>query len=118
MSAEEIASRLDDRFRILGTSRTLTDRHRTLRAAVGWSYDLCSPAEQRLWKRLSVFLGGFTGEAVEAVCGPGTGEMLARLAEKSTIDPWDRPAGLDEAVPGAVGRYRMLERCGNSPRSW
>jgi predicted ATPase/DNA-binding CsgD family transcriptional regulator len=109
MSADEIASRLDDRFRILGTSRTLTDRHRTLRAAVGWSYDLCSPAEQRLWARLSVFFGGFTQEAAEAVCGPGTAEMLARLAQKSIIEPWERPARLDQAVPGAVGRYRMLD---------
>ncbi|HEY6788930.1 MAG TPA: LuxR C-terminal-related transcriptional regulator [Trebonia sp.] len=109
MSAEEIVSRLDDRFRILGTSRTLTDRHRTLRAAVGWSYDLCSPAEQRLWTRLSAFFGGFTGEAAEAVCGPGTGETLARLAEKSIIESLEPPAPLDQAVPGAAGRYRMLD---------
>ena len=109
MSAEEIVDRLDDRFQILGTSRTLTDRHRTLRAAVGWSYDLCSPAEQLLWTRLSVFFGGFTAEAAEAVCGPGTREILARLAERSIIEPWNRPAGLDESVPGAAGRYRMLD---------
>jgi non-specific serine/threonine protein kinase len=109
MSAEEIVSRLDDRFRILGTSRTLTDRHRTLRAAVGWSYDLCSPAEQRLWTRLAAFFGGFTREAAEAIGGPGTGETLARLAEKSVIDPWEEPAPLDQAVPGVAGRYRMLD---------
>jgi predicted ATPase/DNA-binding CsgD family transcriptional regulator len=109
MSAEEIVSRLDGRFGILGISRTLTDRHRTLRAAVGWSYDLCSPAEQWLWTRLSVFFGGFTAEAVEAVCGPGTGETLARLAEKSIIESCDQPAALGQAVPGAAGRYRMLD---------
>ena len=73
MSAEEIAGRLDDRFRILGTARTLTGRHRTLRAAVRWSHELCTPAEQRLWERLSVFPGGFTSEAAEAVGGPATG---------------------------------------------
>ena len=109
MSAEEIVARLDDRFGILGTSRTLTDRHRTLRAAVCWSYDLCSPAEQRLWTRLAAFFSGFTAEATESVCGPGTGETLARLAEKSIIEPWELPAPLDRAVPGAAGRYRMLD---------
>jgi non-specific serine/threonine protein kinase len=106
MSAQEILSRLDDRFRILGTSRTATDRHRTLRAAVRWSYDLCTPAEQRLWARLSVFLGGFTARAAEAVCGPGTAETLDRLARKSVISARE-PGDQETAGPGAPGWYTM-----------
>src|SRR5258707_10626652 len=59
MSIEQIAARLDDRFRLLGTARARLDRHQTLIAAVGWSHELCTPREQRLSARLSVFPGGF-----------------------------------------------------------
>jgi non-specific serine/threonine protein kinase len=103
MSAGEIASRLDDRFRILGSARPLTGRHRTLRAAVRWSYELCTPAEQRLWARLSVFPSGFTSEAAEAVGGPGTGAILARLGDKSIVG---REQGTDA---GESPRYRLLD---------
>jgi predicted ATPase/DNA-binding CsgD family transcriptional regulator len=85
MEVDEIADRLTDRFRILGTARTATGRHRTLRAAVSWSYDLCTPAEQRLWAELSVFPGGFGLEAAERICGPGTFDALIRLVEKSVV---------------------------------
>jgi non-specific serine/threonine protein kinase len=91
MSIEQIAARLDDRFRLLGTARTSLNRHQTLSAAVGWSHDLCTPAEQRLWARLSVFPGDFDLEAAEHVCA---GDILAadtlfdtlgRLVEKSIV---------------------------------
>lgn len=108
MSAEEIVGRLDDRFRVLGTARTLTDRHRTLRAAVRWSHELCTPAEQRLWTRLSVFPGGFTSEAAEAVGGPGTSEVLARLVDKSVVAR-DPDAAPGETAPGESPRYRLLD---------
>ncbi|MGH3281067.1 MAG: ATP-binding protein, partial [Trebonia sp.] len=85
MPVEAILDRLSDRFRVLGTTRTATGRHRTLRAAVSWSYELCSPAEQRLWAALSVFPGGFRLAAAEHVCGPDTSETLARLVEKSVV---------------------------------
>ena len=85
MPVEELLARLSDRFRVLGATRTATDRHRTLRAAVSWSYELCTPAEQKLWAELSVFPGGFGLAAAEHVCGPGTGETLRRLADKSVI---------------------------------
>jgi predicted ATPase/DNA-binding CsgD family transcriptional regulator len=85
MPAEELLARLSDRFRVLGTARMSTDRHRTLRAAVSWSYELCTPAEQKLWAELSVFPGDFGLAAAEHVCGPGTGETLRRLAEKSVV---------------------------------
>jgi non-specific serine/threonine protein kinase len=85
MEVDEIVDRLTDRFRILGTARTATGRHRTLRAAVSWSYDLCTPPEQLLWAELSVFPGGFGLEAAERVCGPGTFDALIRLVEKSVV---------------------------------
>jgi predicted ATPase/DNA-binding CsgD family transcriptional regulator len=85
MPVEELLARLSDRFRVLGTARTSTDRHRTLRAAVSWSYELCTPAEQKLWAELSVFPGGFGLAAAEHVCGPGTGETLRRLTAKSVV---------------------------------
>ena len=85
MPVEEILARLNDRFRVLGAARTATDRHRTLRAAVSWSYELCSPAEQRLWAALSVFPGSFRPAAAEHVCGPGSHETLDRLGEKSVV---------------------------------
>jgi predicted ATPase/class 3 adenylate cyclase/DNA-binding CsgD family transcriptional regulator len=69
LSVEQIAKRLDDRFRLLtGGSRTVLERHQTLRAAIDWSYNLLSPSEQTLFQRLSVFVGGWTLEAAESVC--------------------------------------------------
>jgi non-specific serine/threonine protein kinase len=91
MSIEQIAARLGDRFRLLGTARTSLDRHQTLSAAVGWSHGLCTPAEQRLWARLSVFPGDFDLEAAEQVCAgdtlPADGLFgtLGRLVEKSIV---------------------------------
>jgi non-specific serine/threonine protein kinase len=120
MPVEEILARLSDRFRVLGATRTSTDRHRTLRAAVSWSYELCTPAERKLWAELSVFPGGFGLAAAEYVCGPGTGETLRRLADKSVIqlpaavaDPGAAADVPDDgaALPGTRGdeRYQMLD---------
>lgn len=70
MTPEQIAARLDDRFRLLtGGSRTALPRQQTLRAMIDWSWDLLSAAEHTLLRRLAVFLGGWTLEAAEAVCG-------------------------------------------------
>ena len=60
------------------------ERHQTLEAAIGWSYELLSVAEQRLLRRLSVFRGGFSEEAVAAICGPDA-ELLPELARKSMV---------------------------------
>jgi predicted ATPase/DNA-binding CsgD family transcriptional regulator len=98
MPAEEILARLDDRFRILGTARTNTGRHRTLRSAVSWSYDLCTPEERLLWAQLSVFPGTFDLAAAQDVCGPAAFDTLSRLAGKSIV-------GYDEGSH----RYRMLD---------
>jgi non-specific serine/threonine protein kinase len=69
LSTQQIAARLDDRFNLLtGGNRTELPRHQTLRATMDWSYDLLSGAEQSLLRRLSVFAGGFSLQAVETVC--------------------------------------------------
>ncbi len=103
----EIAERLDDRFGLLSAGpRTGPHRHRTLRAAVDWSYESLTGPERRLFERLSVFSGGFTLHAAEAVCSaadlaPSTVlEALAGLADKSMVlaDP-DR----------AANRFGLLE---------
>ncbi len=91
MSIEQIVARLDDRFLLLGTARSSDDRHQTLRAAIGWSHELCTAQEQRLWARLSVFPGGFDLEAAERACvgeplTVGTlFDTLGRLVEKSIV---------------------------------
>ena len=103
----ELAARLDDRFRLLRVgSRAVAPRHQTLEAAIAWSYDLCSHAEQRLFCRLSVFSGGFTLAAAEAVCSddghPSTEvvEVLGALVDRSLV--LVQPVGGD-------ARYDLLE---------
>jgi predicted ATPase/class 3 adenylate cyclase len=112
---EQIAARLDDRFRLLtGGRRTALPRHQTLLALIEWSHDLLSEAERTLLRRLSVFAGGWSLEAAQAVGGDSLGaadqgedvpnvlEALANLAEKSLVEV--------EAAPDATeGRYRLLE---------
>ncbi len=105
LSVEAIAARLDERFKLLVTGdRTVLLRQRTLRALIDWSYDLLAPPERTLFQRLSVFAGGWTLEAAEAVGAGGEIEaadvldLLARLVEKSLV------------IADIEGdRYRMLE---------
>ncbi len=92
MTVEQIAKRLDDRFRLLtGGARTALPRQQTLRAMIDWSYNLLSEPEKTLFRRLAVFVGGWTLEAAEAVCG-GEGieseqilDMLSQLVNKSLV---------------------------------
>ena len=105
LGAEQIAQRLDDRFRLLtGGSRTALERHQTLRAAIDWSYNILPAPEQVLFRRLSVFVGGWTLEAAEAICGDGLDlevfDLLEQLINKSLA--------LMEAAQGQT-RYHMLE---------
>ncbi len=90
LTVATLAEKLDDRFRLLtGGARTALPRHQTLRAVVGWSYDLLFEDERRLFARLSVFAGGCDLEAAEAVCADEkvpTAEILdvlSRLVDKS-----------------------------------
>ncbi len=107
LTVDQIARRLDDRFRLLASgSRTGLTHHQTLRATVDWSYDLLTEDERLMFRRLSVFAGGFALEAAEAVCaGDGLAaddvlDLLARLVDKSLA--------IAEAMDGDI-RYRMLE---------
>jgi predicted ATPase/DNA-binding SARP family transcriptional activator len=92
MSLDQLVTRLDDRFRLLtGGSRMALPRHQTLRAVVDWSWDLLTGDERTLLRRLSVFAGGATLEAVEQVCaGPDLAEdrvldLLTSLVDKSLV---------------------------------
>ncbi len=81
LSVEQVAQRLDDRFRLLtGGSRTALPRQQTLRALIDWSYDLLTEPEKRLLNRLAVFVGGWTLEAAEAVCS-GVGNGVSGVGE-------------------------------------
>jgi predicted ATPase/DNA-binding CsgD family transcriptional regulator len=84
MSIDQVVARIDDRFQFLSTARSSQNRHQTLRAAVDWSYELCTAEEQRLWARLSVFPGDFDLEAAEAICGADV-DVLGRLVDKSVV---------------------------------
>jgi non-specific serine/threonine protein kinase len=108
LTAEQIAQRLDHRFRLLmGGSRTALPRQQTLGAALDWSYDLLDKHERLLFERVAVFTGGWTLEAAEAVCS-GRGlhnddilDVLAKLTRKSLVVA-------DETSNGAE-RYSLLE---------
>jgi predicted ATPase len=107
MTPAELARRLDRRFDTLaGGRRRAVQRHQTLRAAIDWSFQLCSEAERRLLARMAVFAGSFGEEAAETVCGgdplsPGAVfEWLAGLVAKSLV-----VAQRD----GSTTRYRLLE---------
>jgi predicted ATPase/class 3 adenylate cyclase len=101
-SPEHIAKRLDDRFKLLtGGSRTALPRQQTLRALIDWSYDLLSEDERALLRRLSVFAGGWTFEAAEAICNTlDVFEHLPQLVNKSLVTVKD-----DDDEP----RYFLLE---------
>jgi predicted ATPase/class 3 adenylate cyclase len=86
-SAEQIATRLDDRFKLLtGGSRTALPRQQTLRALIDWSYDILSEGERALLRPLSVFAGGWTFEAAEAVSPElDVLNLLTQLINKSLV---------------------------------
>lgn len=107
LSVGQLLDRLDERFEILTVGlRSALPRHQTLRGLVEWSHELCSPAEQDLWARMSVFEGGADLEAIEAVCGEAGGpagetyEALTGLVEKSVVT---------EVGSASGRRFRMLE---------
>jgi non-specific serine/threonine protein kinase len=106
LSVEDVAARLDDRFRLLVGSRTAAARQQTLQSLIDWSYDLLSEKERSLMRRLSVFAGGWSLEAAEAVCSGGSIEklevldLLAQLIDKSLV--------VTEVQKGVI-RYQFLE---------
>ncbi|MGH7432753.1 MAG: ATP-binding protein [Candidatus Methylomirabilales bacterium] len=107
LSPEQIAARLHNRFRLLsGGSRSVLPHHRTLQAALDWSYDLLGPSEKILLRRLSVFSGWFSLEAVESICAASDAaedeilDLLTSLVDKSLV--------IVEQGTGEA-RYRLLE---------
>ena len=102
LRVEQIAARLDDRFRLLTNGgRTALPRQQTLRALIDWSHSLLTGPERDLFRQLAVFTGGWTLEAAETVCAEmEILELLARLVDKSLVV-------LDEQAKEP--RYRMLE---------
>ncbi|MBF6194126.1 protein kinase [Nocardia sp. CDC186] len=106
MSPEQLLGRLNDRFALLTRgSRSAPPRQQTLRMCIDWSYDLCTPSQQRVWAQLSVFAGSFDVEAAHYVCGDdlSAGDLLdivAFLVDKSI---------LTREEPGDMVRFRMLD---------
>jgi predicted ATPase/class 3 adenylate cyclase len=106
LSVDQIASRLEDRLRLLtGGRRTARPRQQTLRATIDWSYDLLSEPERSLLRGLSIFSGGWTLEAAERACLQNESEsdiidLMTRLVDKSLVVMYE---GLGHT------RYRMLE---------
>jgi predicted ATPase/class 3 adenylate cyclase len=113
LSVSEINSRLDQRLRLLtGGSRTALPRHQTLRALIDWSYELLNTDERVVLDRLSVFAGGWTLEAAEAVAAGGdigdwqVLDRLAALVDKSLVQA--------EEIDGST-RYRCWRRSATTP---
>ncbi|MFE6282696.1 ATP-binding protein [Streptomyces sp. NPDC057877] len=102
LSVADISRRLRDRFALLrGGARDTPERHRTLHAVVEWSWNLLDPDARSALRALSVFPGGFTGDAAEYVLGEGDAlPLLEQLAEQSLVKVGDTPAGV---------RFHMLE---------
>jgi predicted ATPase/DNA-binding winged helix-turn-helix (wHTH) protein len=106
LGVEEVAAHLDDRFHLLtGGRRTALPRHQTLRSTLDWSYELLSEAERVVFRRLSIFAGGFALAEATAVAASGeiaasdVVDCVANLASKSLVM-------ID--VSGATVRYRLL----------
>ncbi len=108
LSPSAMRTRLASRLQLLtGGARDLPERQQTLRAAIDWSYDLLSPAEQKLFRRLAVFVGGCTLESVEAVCDTKADldldllDGMASMVDKSLLQQIEQPTG--------ESRFAMLE---------
>jgi predicted ATPase/class 3 adenylate cyclase len=110
LSVDQIAKRLDDRFRLLtGGSRVAMERHQTLRAAIDWGYNLLQPAEQTLFCRLSVFVDGWTLEAAESVCESETISSVTRSDVLPLLEQLINKSFVIKEESDNDARYRMLE---------
>jgi predicted ATPase/DNA-binding XRE family transcriptional regulator len=118
LSVQQIAQHLDDRFHLLmGGSRTALPRHQTLQATIDWSYNLLSPAEQILFRRLSVFVGGWTLEAAKSVCldqdiavkdslkAEDILELLTQLVNKSLVATKEQNGEVRYSMLETIRRY-------------
>jgi non-specific serine/threonine protein kinase len=107
LSLEQIEQRLSKRYRLLAAQhRSKPERHRTLRALIDWSHDLCSHHERLVWSRASVFSGSFDLDAAESVCsGDGVEPGLIIDVVDALVD---KSVFVREEQEG-IARYRMLE---------
>ncbi|WP_433622167.1 protein kinase domain-containing protein [Nocardia sp. CA-120079] len=114
MTPPQILERLTDRYTLLTRgSRTAPSRQQTMKCCIDWSYELCTPVEQRMWARVSVFAGSFELEAAVGICGTGlTTGLSADVGECSPLDVLsslvDKSILVAEETNHAV-RFRMLE---------
>ncbi|MGP3963633.1 ATP-binding protein [Nonomuraea sp. 3N208] len=116
LSVEQILGLLADRFSLLaGASRTALPRHQTLRAAIGWSHELCEPAERLLWARLSVFANDFELDAARFVCSDARlpsgriTDLVTGLVEKSILLIRSNHAGV---------RYKLIDTLADYGDEW
>jgi non-specific serine/threonine protein kinase len=106
MSVDQILEGLADRYALLTRgNRGVPNRQQTLGWSIGWSYDLCTPAERRLWCQLSVFTGSFELQAAQHVCstdfdGQDVLDVLSSLVDKSI---------LSRTAPDGIVRFRLLD---------
>ena len=100
LAPAQILERLSDRFKLLTGGRRRVQRQQTLAAAIDWSHDLLSEAEQTLFRRLAVFRGSFSLQAVEKICDPDAVDLLGSLVAKSLVNV---------QYEDAAARYRLLE---------
>src|SRR5438477_443416 len=101
LAPQQIRERLSDRFRLLTGGR---GRHQTLRSTIDWSYDLLPENERALFRRLSVFAGGFDLQAMEAICGDSF-DTIEHLVDRSLV--------IVEQLSDERLRYRLLETLGH-----
>jgi predicted ATPase/DNA-binding CsgD family transcriptional regulator len=107
LNVKQIQERLDHRLDLLVSTTRADERHRTLRAAIDWSYDQLAPAERFLLQRLALFTAGFTLSTAESACAWGeirreaVLDLLSSLVSKSLV--------VAETLQGREARYRLLE---------
>jgi len=104
LSIEQLEERLLPHFNLLRGGDTTLPRHQTLRATIEWSYDLLAPPERLLFRRLSVFSGGWDLEACEHICGDAQGGVLDSLTDLT-----NKSLVLIERRPSLPPRFRLLE---------
>ncbi|NKJ02414.1 winged helix-turn-helix domain-containing protein [Novosphingobium sp. SG707] len=119
-----LSTRLDDRLRLLSDGhRNVLPRHRTLTAALDWSYQLLEQEDQRIFRQLAVFSGGFTIEAAAAVAGGGedtvVAEIIVRLVRKSLVTPDLRDSRLRFHLLETTRAFAIgaLDRAGETARA-
>jgi predicted ATPase/DNA-binding NarL/FixJ family response regulator len=110
LSPQQVLARLDQRFQLLsGGGPADQPHHRTLQAALEWSYSLLTEAEQAMWRQMSVFAGSFDLDAAEAVCA---GEGIAARSVVDLVDGLVAKSILSHAAGNAKARYRLLGTIG------